>query len=57
MAPASCPAEATDVRNWLASSTNKGPSMSTESKVRNVDAESKTSRKVGEVCLVTIVCS
>jgi hypothetical protein len=45
------------VRNWLASSTNKGPSMSTESKVRNVDAESKTSRKVGEVCLVTIVCS
>ena len=38
-------------------STNKGPSMSTESMARNVDAESKTSRKVGDACLEPIVCS
>ena len=36
---------------------HKGPSMSTESMARNVDAESKTSRKVGEACLEPIVCS
>jgi hypothetical protein len=57
MAPPNCPTEATDVCRWLANSTNKGPSMSSASMARNVDAESSTNRKVGEACLEMIVCS
>ena len=57
MAPPSCPTEATDVCKWLARSTSKGPSMSTETMVRNVDAESSASREFGDACLEAMVCS
>ena len=48
VAAASCPARATEVWNSCASATRSGPSITTESAVGNVAAESTMSSQVGE---------